>query len=71
MKNAEENIEYYYPLAGTFTHFLINKFGLEKYREFYTKIHRKNTQEENIRIFERIFGNLNKIQENYFRSVVV
>lgn len=69
VENVDENIEYYYPLAGTFTRFLINEFGLEKYREFYMKIHRENAQEKNIKIFEEIFGNLNKTAENYFKEI--
>ncbi len=67
-RNADKNIEYYYPLAGTFTRFLINKFGLEKYKEFYMKINRENTQIENTKIFEEIFGDLNNITDDYFQT---
>ncbi len=70
-KNADKNIEYCYPLAGTFTRFLINKFGLEKYKEFYIKINRENTQTENIKIFEEIFGDLNNITDDYFQIVII
>jgi len=70
MENAEQNIGYYYPLAGTFTQFLIGKFGLEKYRKFYMKISRENSREENIKIFEEIFGDLNETAENYFKTIL-
>ena len=69
IEHADKNIEYYYPLAGTFTRFLINRFGLGKYKELYTKIRRKNSQEENIKIFEEIFGDLNKVTGNYFKTI--
>ena len=70
MNSADENIEYYYPLAGTFTRFLIHKFGLEKYKEFYKKIHRKNTREENIKIFEEAFGCLDNIVKSYLKMII-
>lgn len=69
MKNMDENIEYYYPLAGTFTRFLISEFGLEKYKKFYMKVHRENTKEENIKIFQGIFGDLQKIAKNYLKII--
>ncbi len=61
---------YYYPLAGVFTKFLIEKFGLEKYREFYKSINRKNSSKEIIEKFETFFGNFNdnkNIFENNFK----
>lgn len=69
LENADKNIEYYYPLAGTFTRFLINKFGLEKYKEFYMEINRENIQTENIKIFEEFFGGLNNITDDYFQHI--
>jgi len=68
-ENADENIQYYYPLAGTFTRFLVDEFGLEKYKELYKSINRDNSQEENIKIFEEIFGQLDKAAENYLNKL--
>ncbi len=70
-KHADENIEYFYALAGTFTRFLISKFGLEKYKELYMRIRRENTQEENLKIFEEIFGDLDRITEEYLKEISV
>jgi hypothetical protein len=61
---------YYYPLAGLFTKFLFENFGLEKYKEFYTNINRNNSKGEVIDIFENIFGKINNIENKFEESIL-
>ncbi|MEK7452734.1 MAG: hypothetical protein AAB614_00700 [Patescibacteria group bacterium] len=68
-ENSGEKAEYYYPLAGVFTRFLIEKFGLDKYRDFYQKIHRDNSLEENKKIFEGIIGDFNEVKKGCLQTI--
>ena len=56
---------YYYPLAGYFTKYLFECFGLEKYKKFYKSINRNNSKNEVIDIFENIFGNIESIKSDF------
>jgi hypothetical protein len=61
-----EDCVYYYPLAGYFTKYLFEKFGLEKYRRFYSSIKREKTAEENLKIFEEEYGNILLILKDFY-----
>jgi hypothetical protein len=41
-----------YPQAGSFSRFLINNYGLDKYKKVYQKLSRLNAFEENLKIIE-------------------
>ena len=44
-----------YPIAGSFTKFLIDKYGLEKFKESYSSLSKEKNNKENIEIFENIY----------------
>lgn len=54
----DENALYYYCFVGSFTKFLIEKFGKEKFKNLYLNTSREKTKEENLSIFEDVY-NLN------------
>lgn len=60
---------YYYPLAGYFTKYLFENFGLEKYKEFYKSIDRNNSKNEVINIFENIFGDVEDTKADFENSL--
>jgi hypothetical protein len=45
-----------YPQAGSFARFLINDYGLEKFKEVYKKLSRENKVEKNISIIEKSYS---------------
>ena len=42
-----------YPQAGSFVRYLINNYGMERFKESYKKLSRKNNVKENINIIEK------------------
>lgn len=56
IKLPDENMFYYYCLAGSFVKFLIKKYGREKFEKLYKKTDRKNSLEQNKSIFEKIYS---------------
>lgn len=50
-----ENIRYYYALAGSFVEFLIKEFGKNKFLTLYKKLKREY-DEENKKLYSEIFG---------------
>lgn len=62
-----------YPQAGSFTRFLINTYGWNKYRKVYKKLSRLNTFSKNLKIikssFEKSVEGLEKEWRNYLKSV--
>lgn len=55
MKLPDENILYYYCLAGSFVNFLIEKYGREKFERLYKETNRKKSLEQNKNIFQKIY----------------
>jgi hypothetical protein len=56
-------------LAGYFTKYLLEKFGLEKYKEFYKSINRNNSKNEVTDIFKKIFGDMENIKVDFKNSL--
>ncbi|HBB56816.1 TPA: hypothetical protein DEW47_01145 [Patescibacteria group bacterium] len=56
MDLPDENAIYYYCLAGSFTKFIIEKFGMEKFKELYKETSRGKGAEENKKVFKKIYG---------------
>lgn len=56
MNLPEKYILYHYCLAGSFVKFIINNFGRQKFETLYKKTNRKNSSEQNKKIFENIYG---------------
>ena len=54
LDTPDEYAEFYYSIAGSFIKYLLNTIDLITFKELYLKIDRKNTAEENIKIFESI-----------------
>lgn len=48
-------ILYHYCLAGSFVKFIISNFGREKFEELYKKTNRKNSSEQNKKIFQNVY----------------
>lgn len=63
MSNVDSNEEKFYALAGTFTKFLIENFGIDKYIEVYKGLSREKTADENIKLFEGVYGKLKEVEK--------
>ena len=60
-----------YPIAGSFTKYLINKIGKEKYLKLYKKINSINNPELNKKIIHMLTGQkLTDLQEDWIKKVV-
>lgn len=59
---------YFYSLAGAFVTFLIDTYGKDRFEQFYRQSSRKNTKEENSRIFNEIYGKSVKLIEHEFAN---
>lgn len=56
LDTPDEEAEFYYSVAGSFTRYLLDTIGFEKFKKLYGSNSRENTKEENIRIFEEVVG---------------
>ena len=56
LKLPDKNVLYHYCFVGSFTKFLINKFGKEKFKKVYKKTMEKNTVLQNTKSFEEVYG---------------
>ncbi len=60
--------EIVYPQAGSFIRYLINNFGLEKFKKVYKKLSRDKKVKENIKIMESSYPeSINKLETNWKR----
>jgi len=59
-----------YPLAGSFVKYLINKFGLEKFKKIYGFLSADKKNDENLRLFERNYNlSLITIKEERYKKI--
>ncbi len=56
MDSPDEEAPYYYAFAESFVSFLIDNFGIEKFKEFYGRASGLKNKEENMGIFKNIYG---------------
>lgn len=56
LDTPDKDAEFYYSIAGSFVAYIYQNFGLETFKKIYSAMDRKNTQEENVRLFESITG---------------
>jgi len=56
LETNDEYAQYNYAFVGSFTKFLIEKYGKEKFKELYQKTSRQNSKEQNISVFKKIYG---------------
>jgi hypothetical protein len=54
LDTPDEEAEFYYSITGSFIKYLLDTLNLEIFKELYSKMNRKNTAEENVKIFESI-----------------
>jgi len=60
-----------YCVVGSFTAFLIDKYGKEKFKALHQKTDRENSAEENGQIFKEIYGlEISEVEENWKSSLV-
>jgi len=52
----DDHALYYYCFAGSFTKFLISKYGKEKFEMLYKNTSRTKTKEENIAVFNDVYA---------------
>ncbi len=64
----DDNIQYYYSYAASFTKFLIEKYGKDKFKILYQKTKRNNTREENNNVFIGVYDILPNIVEEEWRK---
>lgn len=56
MDSPDEEAPYYYAFAESFVAFLIDNFGIEKFKEFYGRTNGLKSKEENMGIFKNVYG---------------
>lgn len=54
LDTPDEEVEFYYSIAGSFVKYLLDTIDLQTFKKLYSKMGRKNTAEENIKVFESI-----------------
>jgi hypothetical protein len=54
LDTPDDEPEFYYSIAGSFVKYLMEKLDLKTFKELYSAMDRKNTAEENIKIFELV-----------------
>ncbi len=70
LDTADEEAEFFYSIAGSFASYLLNKFDIDKYKEIYQSMGRKNSNIENNRIFESIVGKkIEDIESEWIKTI--
>lgn len=68
--SPDEDAPYYYILAKSFVSFLIDNFGMKKFKEFYSRLDRLHTKDENIKIFEEVYGiSVGEAEKNWKNNI--
>ncbi len=62
---------YFYSLVGAFTTFLINNYSKDKFKELYEKVRRDMSKKENISVFEKIYGPIEIIEEEFMHTISI
>ena len=52
----DDNALYYYCFVGSFTKFLIEKYGVEKFKALYKNTRESYTKEQNTDVFKNVYG---------------
>jgi len=52
LDTPDEEAEFYYSIAGSFIKYLLDILDLQTFKELYSGMNRKNSTEENIKVFE-------------------
>jgi len=69
LDTPDEEAEFYYSITGSFIRYLLETLDLEIFKELYSKMDRKNTEEENIKIFESVIKiKLSDVEEEWKSS---
>jgi hypothetical protein len=56
---------YFYSLVGAFTTFLINNYGMDKFKELYINTRRNISKTENLAVFEKIYEPIGIIEKKF------
>lgn len=68
---SDEEAEFYYSIAGSFTKYLLETFGFEKFKKLYGLNSREKTPAENIEIFKQVFDrDIRIIADEWLHSIV-
>lgn len=70
INSSNQNCNIYYPLAGIFTKYLFEKYGRKKYIDFYKSISRAYNREDNKKVFEKYFENIEKVMIGFYQYVL-
>ncbi|PIR40357.1 MAG: hypothetical protein COV33_00155 [Candidatus Zambryskibacteria bacterium CG10_big_fil_rev_8_21_14_0_10_34_34] len=71
LNTPDEEAEFYYSIAGSFIKYLLGTLNLQIFKELYLKMDRKNSVEENVKIFESIFlSPLANVEEKWRTSIL-
>lgn len=58
------------PFTASFSKYLLQNFGVEKYKEMYVKLNETKTPEENIKVIEEIYGkSVEELQDSWKKSI--
>ncbi len=69
LDTSDEEAEFYYSVAGSFTKYLLETFGFEKFKKLYELNTRDNTREANLEIFKQVYGKqINALAEDWRKT---
>jgi len=70
LNTPDENAVYYYALAGSWTYFIIEKCGIDAFKNLYIHTNSTQSREEIISAYNTYLGKpLNELEEEYFRFI--
>jgi|SRR3989344_3724232 len=66
--DTDDNLAiYFYSLAASFSKFLIENYGLDKYIKVYKKLKRQNTELKNLNIFRKNYSlDIDKMEKSFY-----
>jgi len=68
MELDDDNVIYHYSFCASFTQYLINNFGLDKFKQLYQKTNRAYTRDENSKVFYDVYKIMPKEMEGKWKN---
>lgn len=57
------------PFSASLSKFLLNKYGLDKYRQMYVGVKETLSPDENIQVIESVYGEYRDLVDDWFKSI--
>jgi hypothetical protein len=69
LDTPDEEAEFYYSVAGSFTRYILDTIGIDKFKELYPLMDRQNSKEKNIEVFKTVVGkDLDTVENDWRRK---